>query len=236
MGFLLLLAATLPQPAAAQVDPFEEIHTASEPAPPPEPIPTPESLQGMWKLNAAKSDSPEEKMKGSNQLDLSDSGDVAGLPVRSGRRRGEDENAERAAEAGPLGGPISTAGNAKDREKTLALIRPSDSLTVSAHGSEFDLTDDQGHKLVLFTDGRKLPKPKSGGDQEMDAVWTPGRAGNVSYDEKGARGEPITFTFQFSFKTNQLTETVSVDNSRVFAPVMIHYVYDPASPQTSSSN
>jgi hypothetical protein len=208
--------------------------TTAAPAPPAPPLP-PESLIGMWKLNAAQSDDPEEKMKGSNQLDLSNDGSIP-TPYQaaqsgSGRQRGGEQG--RLAGAGPLGGPVNSAANAKDNEKTVALLHAPATLTVNMLTGEFDLTDELGHKSALFTDGRKLQKSKNEGDQEIAAAWT---AGALSYDEKGPRGEKITFSYQVSRKTQQLVETIAVDNSRIFAPVMIRYVFDSASNQPADSH
>jgi len=177
----------------------------------------------------SKSDDPEEKMKGSNQLDIS--GEGGSVPYASGGGRRGGNNARLGA-AGPLGGPVSTAGNTKDLEKTLAVLRPSMSLKVEIHPNEFDLIDDQDHKRALFTDGRKLQKSKSDSDQEIAAEWI---AGFLTYDEKGPRGEKITRSFQVGRDSHQLVETISVDNSRIYAPVMIRYTYDPASTENQSA-
>jgi hypothetical protein len=227
-----LLAPSSSASPAPQTDlPFPTLDTPQPPPPPPAPPLPPASLNGTWKLNDAQSDNPDDKMKGSNQLDLSDGGGPVPQSIpSSGRRR--DENAERAAKAGALGGPVSTAGNTRDLEKTLALLRPAMSLAVAVRENEFDLVDEQDHKRALFTDGRKLQKSKSESDQEIAAAWD--NTAHLTYDGRGPRGEKITWSFQVSPKTNQLIETISVDNSRIFAPVMIRYVYDPA--PSSASN
>ncbi len=196
-----------------------------------EPPPPPQALIGAWKLNIEKSDDPEEKMKGSNDVDLpSLSGNIplGGQNSSSGggrRSGGAGGSSGRSAGAGPLGGPISTGDNAKGREKILEILRPSALLTVGETENEFDLTDEQGRKRALFTDGRKLPKSKDNNYQQIAAVWA---AGHLTFDGTGPRGEKLTWTFQLARDSRQLIETIAVDNSRIFSPIMIRYTYDPA--------
>lgn len=99
------------------------------------------------------------------------------------------------------------------------------SLTVEEKQSEFDLTDDQGRKRAFFTDGRKLRKSKDKNYQEIAAQWS---AGRLTFDEKGPEGEKISSAFQLTRDARQLMEIIEVDYSRIYTPVMIRYVYDPA--------
>jgi hypothetical protein len=107
----------------------------------------------------------------------------------------------------------------------LELLRPSTSLTVEAKESEFDLTDENNRKRAFFTDRRKLQESKDDIYKEIAALWS---AGRLSFDEKGPRGEKITVTFQLERNLRQLIETTHVDNSKIYSPVVIRYVYDPA--------
>ena len=104
-------------------------------------------------------------------------------------------------------------------------MRPASSLTVEAKDSEFDLTDENNRKRAFFTDGRKLQKSKDDSYKEMAALWS---AGRLSFDEKGPRNEKITVTFQLARDARQLIETTQVDKGKIYSPVVIRYVYDPA--------
>ena len=179
--------------------------------------------------NRTQSDDPEEKMKGreedipfngSSSTSVSATGG-ANTSVTSGRR-----SSPRAPGAGPLGGPVgSVDATDKDREGTLRLLRPADSITIAQEQNEFDVTDDNGRKRVFFTDGRKLNKSKDEKYQEMAAQWQGGR---LVSDEKGPRNAKLSRTFEISRDSHQLYETILLDNSRIFSPLMIRYVYDPA--------
>jgi hypothetical protein len=202
---------------------------SSPPPPPPAPAPTPQALTGAWILNRTQSDDPEEKMKGREEdipFNGSSSASVsapaaANTSATSGRR-----SSSRAPAAGPLGGPVgSVDATDKDREGTLRLLRPADSITIAQEQNEFDVTDDTGRKRAFFTDGRKLGKSKDEKYQEMAAQW---QAARLVSDEKGPRNAKLSRTFELSRDGHQLYETILLDNSRIFSPLMIRYVYDPA--------
>ena len=202
---------------------------SAQPVSPNQP-PAPQTLNGAWILNRGQSDDPDEKMKGREE-DIPFNGPNntgpnvpsggANTPSAGGRRSGP-----RAAGAGPLGGPVGSVDSTdKDREGTLRLLRPSDSLTVEQEQSEFDLTDDQGRKRIFFTDGRKLKRSKDEKYQEIAAQW---RGARLVSDEKGPRNAKLSRAFELSRDGRQLYETIQLDNSRIFSPLVIRYVYDPA--------
>jgi hypothetical protein len=124
-----------------------------------------------------------------------------------------------------LGGPLPVGKDAKANQKMLDLLRPAMSLAVEVKDSEFDLTDENKQKRAFFTDGRKLQKSKDDSYKEIAALWS---AGRLSFDEKGPRNEKITVTFQLARDARQLIETTQVDKGKIYSPVVIRYVYDPA--------
>ena len=124
-----------------------------------------------------------------------------------------------------MGGPLPVGEDVKAHQKMLELLRPSASMTVEAKESEFDLTDENNRKRAFFTDGRKLQKSKDNMYKEIAALLI---AGRLSFDEKGPRGEKITVTFQLARNARQLIETTQVDNSKIYSPAVIRYIYDPA--------
>jgi hypothetical protein len=113
----------------------------------------------------------------------------------------------------------------KDRQRRLEGLLPADSLTVLQKDNEFDFVDEQDHKQVLYTDGRKLRKSKDDKLQEFAAHWD---AGRLSYDEKRPPHGTITHTFELSVDGRQMTETMEIDNGSIAVPVVLKYVYDAA--------
>jgi hypothetical protein len=203
----------------------------AEPPPPPNTPAPPEALIGTWILNRNQSDDPEDKMRGHDDDDISLSGINSTVPNvatggGSGRGGRTSQGQQRTSGAGPLGGPVGSVNPTdKDHEKTLELLRPSASLTMEEKPNEFDLTDSQDRKTVFFTDGRKLKKSKDENYQEIAAQWS---AGRLVSDETAPRNAKLSHTFELSRDGRQLVETVTLDNSKIFAPIVIRYVYDQA--------
>jgi hypothetical protein len=111
------------------------------------------------------------------------------------------------------------------------LIRPSGLLTIELKNPEIDVTDDDLHKLSLYTDGRKLQKSKDNSDQEVAAHWDGSR---LVSDEKSPLGGKMSRTFELSQDGRKLFETLHIANGRSDTPIIIRYVYDIASSDTKS--
>jgi hypothetical protein len=194
-----------------------------------EPPPPPQALNGTWKLNADKSDDAEEKLRATPEQDVPDGRDTIpsmtqGTPSGTGRRsQGNGVPYGRPGGSGPLGGPLPVEKDIKAHQKLLEMLHHSPLLIVEVKDAEFDFTDQDKQRRAFFTDGRKLQKSKDDTYREIAAAWN---AGRLSFDEKGPRGEKITVTFQPMRKTSQLIETFQVDNSKIYSPVVIRYVYD----------
>jgi len=104
---------------------------------------------------------------------------------------------------------------------------------VDLKNPEIDVTDDQSRKLILYTDGRQLPKSSNDNHQEVAAHWD--RSMLVS-DEKSPLGGKMSRTFELSQDGRQLYETLHIDNGRSSTPITIRYVYDiPTSLQMQKS-
>ena len=98
---------------------------------------------------------------------------------------------------------------------------------VDLKNPEIDVTDDQSRKLILYTDGRQLPKSTNDNHQEVAAHW---EGGMLVSEEKGPLGGKMSRTFELSHDGRQLYETLHIDNGR--SPITIRYVYDlPTSPR-----
>ena len=113
------------------------------------------------------------------------------------------------------------------------LIRPPNSLTFSLKSPEIDLTDDHYRKLVFFTDGRQLQKPKDDSYQEIAAHWD---GKQLVTDEKTPRGAKMSRVFELSPDGRQFFETVHVDRGKSKGQLVIRYVYDVASSSSQADH
>ncbi len=133
---------------------------------------------------------------------------------------------------GPNGGPRYDGKDIEDNQRIHSLIYPAESLMVDLKNPEIDVTDDQSRKLILYTDGRQLPKSSNESHQEVAAHW---EGGMLVSDEKGPLGGKMSRTFELSHDGRQLYETLHIDNGR--SPITIRYVYDvPTSPRMQQQN
>jgi hypothetical protein len=112
------------------------------------------------------------------------------------------------------------------------LIRPANSLSFVLKNPEVDVTDDQYHKLVFYTDGRKLQKPKDNSYQEITAHWN---GPQLVSDEKSPQGEKMSRTFELSQDGRQLFETLRIDRGKSSGQLSMRYVYDVANSQNAQA-
>ena len=111
------------------------------------------------------------------------------------------------------------------------LIHPSELLSIELKSPEVDVTDDQFHKLILYTDGRQLQKSTGNSPQEVAAHLN---GSQLVSDEKSPLGGKMSRTFELSQDGRKLYETLHIDNDRSKTPLIIQYVYDVASSDTQS--
>jgi hypothetical protein len=102
------------------------------------------------------------------------------------------------------------------------LVNPSESLAIDLKNPEVDMTDDQLQKIVLFTDGRQLPKSTPKDEQDVAAHWS---GSQLVSDEKSPLGGKMSRTFALSEDGRQMYETLHIDNGKKTA-IVIRYVYD----------
>ena len=112
-----------------------------------------------------------------------------------------------------------------------SLIYPAQSLKIDLKNPQIDVTDDQFHKLTLYTDGRLLPRNSDINDQEVDAHWNGNR---LVSDERSPLGGNMSRTFELSADGRQLYESLQIDNGRSRNPINIRYVYDVNDPGAQS--
>jgi hypothetical protein len=120
----------------------------------------------------------------------------------------------------------------EDTEKILPLIRPAGSLSFSLKKAEIDVTDDQYRRLVFYTDGRQLQKPKDDSYQEIAAHWN---GSQLVSDEKSPLGGKMSRTFELSQDGRQVYETLHMDRGKSRGPLVVRYVYDAANSQDIQS-
>jgi hypothetical protein len=131
---------------------------------------------------------------------------------------------------GPYGGRGNRGQNQEYDEKLQQLIRPAGSLNIALKNAEVDVTDDQSHKLVFYTDGRQLQKPKDDTYQEIAAHWS---GSQLVSDEKSPQGGKLSRTIELSQNGRQLYETMHIDAAKSKPALYIQYVYDIPSAQAS---
>ena len=206
----------------------------SEPLPPAQAPPAPKkqpqveprkTLAGFWKLNPDESDNPQTKIEDSRSSGGSRGGIGGGRPPGVGYPF-----------PGPIGGngpygrpPGGVGGGGEDdsRDKVKDVVRPADSLTVEIKEAEAHLTNEHGDKLVIYTDGRKLQKPKNDSVQEISGRWN---GSQLVTDEKSPQGRKMSRTLELSADGRQFTETWRVETRRSDSPIVLRYVYDAANP------
>ena len=214
----------------------------SQPLAPPPPRSTPppkkqpqveprKTLAGFWKLNADQSDDPQKKLEEARQTKAGSGGGPGGGPGGGGGRVGigfPPYPGSGGGGNGPYGGSGRGMGDAgsETTEQMRELIRPDLSQTLELKDAEVDATNDQGIKLVCYTDGRKIQKSKDDSLRQVSAHWD---GAQLVTDEKGPRGRKMSRTFELSSDGRQIYETWHIDNGRSGSPVIIRYVFDAAS-------
>ena len=126
---------------------------------------------------------------------------------------------------GPYGGGRGNGGaDPSQRRQAQQALRPSDSLTIEQKENEVDLSDDRQNHTALFTDGRKIQKPKNDDPvREVAAHW---EGTQLVTDEKTPQGRKMSRTFELSSDGLQLIETIRMENRRSTSPFSLRYVYD----------
>jgi hypothetical protein len=207
------------------------------------------SLDGAWKLNRDESDDPRAKAQDSRGASGGNGGGYpgggypgGGYPGGGGRYPGGGypgggypggggRYPGGGYPGGGGGGPYGGQDEQTD-ERVLQLIRPAGSLSFSLKNAEIDVTDEQYHKLVFYTDGRQLQKPKDDRYQEIAAHWN---GGQLVSDEKSPQGGKTSRTFELSPDGLQIYETLHIDRGKSRGPLVARYVYDVANSQSGQA-
>jgi len=243
-GFLIAVSLISPKRLNAQSAPGPIVPAQSQeqsPAQPPQPaakrkqpqVPARTTLAGPWKLNRDESDDPRQRVRdaegasSANTSGYPGGGNTGGYPggYPGGGRRGGNPYPGGGG-GGPDGGQRNTGQDIEDNPKMQPLIYSSQLLNIELKNPEVDVTDDQFHKLILYTDGRQLQKSTDNNHQEVAAHWN---GSQLVSDEKSPLGGKMSRTFELSQDGRNLQETLHIDNGRSKTHLVIRYVYDVAS-------
>lgn len=187
------------------------------------------ALAGTWKLNRDDSDDPREKLRSAIQ-DRSQNGNPGGMGRRGGMGGGGIGMGIPGA-GGGMGGGMGRPGGAQgpgsgsddQRARLLDVVEPPNGLRVAQKGPEVDMMDDNGHTRALFTDGRKVEKPKKDAPQtQVKARW---EGQTLITEEKGPDGEKISHTYELS-PEGKFIDTLTLESKRLNTPIIVRSVYD----------
>ncbi len=116
-------------------------------------------------------------------------------------------------------------GDTDASERILADVRPDYSQSLALMDAEVDSTNDQGNKVIYYTDGRKIQKSKNDAVQEITAKWD---GPQLVTDEKGPQNRKMSRTIELSPDGRQIYETWRIENGKSGSPIVIRYVFDAA--------
>jgi hypothetical protein len=179
------------------------------------------SLSGTWKINHDESDDPREKIRAAIQ-DREQNGSPGGMGG-GGMGSGGIGMGIPGIGGGRHGG-VQGSGSEEQHARLRHLIRAPEQVSIAQKGPEVDLTDSENHVRALFTDGRKLDKPKRDSPQvQVKAHWD---HETLVSEEKGPDGEKISHTYEITNEGKQLADTLTLETKRLNTPIIIRSVYD----------
>jgi hypothetical protein len=184
------------------------------------------TLAGFWKLNTEDSDDPAKKLEEARQT-KADSGSGGGPGGGGGRVGVGFPPYPGGGGNGPNGGGGRRMGGEDEgtSERIQEIVRPDYSQAITLKDPEVDVTNDNGHKLVYYTDGRKIQKSKGDSFQAVSAHW---EGTQLITEEKGPQGRKMTRTLELAPDGKHFYETWHIENGKA-GIVVIRYVYDAAS-------
>lgn len=190
------------------------------------------ALNGTWKLNRDESDDAREKLRSAMQ-DRDQNGPMGGHGggmggggVRMGIPGIGVGGMGRPGGPGGGMGRGQGAGSEDQRARLRDLVEAPDQLNIVQKGPEINVTDTQSHTRTLFTDGRKIEKPKKDGNQaQVKAHWN---HETLVTEEKGPNGEKISHSYEIVGEGKQLADTLTVESKKLNTPIIVRSVYDRA--------
>ncbi|HEY1424545.1 MAG TPA: hypothetical protein VGF20_13910 [Candidatus Acidoferrum sp.] len=191
-------------------------------------------MAGTWRLNVDDSDDPYKKMQqarssgNSGQQRGRRGGGGMGWPggggLGGGGMGGRGGNSGRGQETG--------SDSDSDSQKMHIFLEPPPELTISQKEPEIDVVDDDAHRFVLFSDGRKVEKSKDANNQEFTAKWEEYR---LVAEGKDPRGNEYQRSYEVLEGNQQLRETLLLQVGRNKTKVSIRFIYDLVSPARAAT-
>ncbi|HEV8355176.1 MAG TPA: hypothetical protein VGQ17_00235 [Gemmatimonadales bacterium] len=188
------------------------------------------SLAGTWKLNAEKSDRPEEAMReAARPEDPANPG--KGFSSGGGRprvgRSGAAAGSSGGADAGAMGGGrAGGSGGGAGMAPLMLYVRPLPQLLVEQTDSTLTLSDPTGTPRTFHPDGRKVTEPMLNEEQlELTAKW---KSAKLVVERKLGTIGTIKETYLIDPAARQLIVLVNVSSPRLLRAVELRRVYDPA--------
>ena len=185
-------------------------------------------LNGTWKLNADESDDVRQKLRSAMQ-EREQNGSPGGMGRHGGMGgggMGGGIGMGIPGMGGGMGGPRGQGrGSDEQHARLYDLVRAPDQITVVQKGAETDITDNENRVRALFTDDRKLDKPKKDSPQtQIKAHWD---GQTLTTEEKGPNGEKISHAYELSPDgKQQLIDTLTLESKRFNTPIIVRSVYD----------
>jgi hypothetical protein len=219
VGAILVVAAvSRAQQSDSSKDAPAQVTNAQQPA-----------LSGTWKLNRDESDDPREKLRSAIQ-DREQNGTPGGMGGHGGMGGGGigmGIPGVGGIGGGGMGGPgrqgQGNSGSDEQRARLLDVVEPANQLSVAQKGPEIEISDPGTHSRVLYTDGRKLEKPKKDAPQtEVKAHW---ERQTLVTEEKGPNGEKISHAYELSSE-GKFIDTLTLESKKLNTPLIVRSVYD----------
>jgi hypothetical protein len=188
-------------------------------------------LTGTWKLNRDESDDAREKLRSAIQ-DREQNGSPGGMGRHGGMGGGMGGGigmgipniGGMGGGMGRPGGQGRNSGSDEQHGRLRDLIQAPDQLSIAQKGAEIDLTDSENRVRALFTDGRKLEKPKKDNSEaQVKAHWD---HETLISEEKGPNGEKISHSYELTNEGKQLAETLTLESKKLNTPIIVRSVYD----------
>jgi hypothetical protein len=188
------------------------------------------ALSGTWKLNRDESDDPREKLRSAIQ-DREQNGSPGGMGRHGGMGGGGMGGGIGMGIPGigggmghPGSGQRGGSGSDEQHARLRDVVRAPDQVSIVQKGPEIDLTDTENHVRSLFTDGRKLEKPKKDSSEaQVKAHWD---HETLVTEEKGPNGEKISHAYEITNEGKQLADTLTLESKKLNTPIIIRSVYD----------
>ncbi len=185
------------------------------------------SLNGTWRLNRDESDDPREKLRSAIQ-DREQNGNPGGMGRHGGMGGGGMGGGIGMGipgiGGGMGGGQRRGSGSDEEHARLRDVVRAPDQVSIVQKGPEIDLTDTENHVRSLFTDGRKLEKPKEDSTKtQVKAHWD---HGTLVTEEKGPNGAKISHSYEITNEGKQLADTLTLESKKLNTPIIIRSVYD----------